>query len=160
MNKIFKIIPGYKNYFINEDGIILSTKRKTKRYLKPTKNKTGYLCVGLIKNRIEKKYKVHQLVAVTFLDHTINGMILIVDHIDNNKLNNNVNNLQLISQHENTLKKSSKGTSKFVGVSYITRDKKWNARLTINGVYKSLGNFNTEIEAHLSHNRALKQIRI
>ncbi len=144
MNKTFVNIPGYENYFINKEGEIISTKRSKHKKLKPSINSRGYLVVGLCENGIEKKYKIHQLVALSYLEHNINGMNCVVDHIDNNKLNNNVSNLQIISQRKNAMKNSRKGTSKYVGVSWSKRDKKWCSRIWNEGKYESLGYFDEE----------------
>lgn len=158
MNKAFVSIPGYESYFINKKGEIISTKRNKNKKLKPSINSRGYLVVGLCKNGIEKKYKIHQLVALSYLGHNINGMNCVVDHIDNNKLNNNVSNLQIISQRKNAMKNSRKGTSKYVGVSWSKRDKKWCSRIWNKNKYESLGYFDNEYQAHLSYQKRLKEI--
>lgn len=62
------------------------------RILKPYTDKDGYLLVGLWKNNKHKTYKVHRLVAETFLPNPDN--LPQVNHKDENPLNNNVNNLE------------------------------------------------------------------
>lgn len=65
-------------------------------------NGSGYHFVALTKNGKSKKYLVHRLVYEAF-----EGVIpanMTVDHIDGNKLNNSIDNLQLLSQSENTVK--------------------------------------------------------
>jgi len=151
-------IKGYESYEISNLGNVISYKRNQPKLMKPSLGKRGYLSIGLTNNSFEKKYKVHQLVAMAFLNHKPNGVTIVVDHINNNKLDNRIENLQLISQHRNTIKNSRKGTSKYVGVSWVTRDQKWNARITINGNYKSLGNYTDEFEAHLAYQRKLEKI--
>ena len=62
------------------------------RILKPYTNKDGYLCVVLSKNNKHKTYKVHRLVAEAFLPNPDN--LPQVNHRDENKQNNNVENLE------------------------------------------------------------------
>lgn len=97
------ILPQYPDYLIYPTGEIYSLRRKI--YLKPRFDKNGYKRVD-IKNIIINKVqtlKIHQLVAMKYLNHTMNGD-LVVDHINNNKLDNGVHNLQLLSPIQNTLK--------------------------------------------------------
>ena len=65
---------------------------KKGRILKQTKDRYGYLQVTLCKNNIKKEYKVHRLVAEAFIDNPDN--LSQVNHRDENKLNNNVDNLE------------------------------------------------------------------
>jgi len=97
------ILPEYPDYYIYPTGHIYSIRNK--KYLKPRYDKDGYERFTL-RNKLSNKtdtIKTHQLVAMKYLNHTkTNG--LVVDHIDNNKLNNSVHNLQLLSPLQNTLK--------------------------------------------------------
>ena len=106
--EIWRDVINYKGiYQVSNLGRVKSLKRKgclNDRILKPKPTSRGYLKVTLCINN-EIKYKtVHQLVAEAFLNHTPCGMALVVDHIDNDKLNNCVNNLQVITQRENSYK--------------------------------------------------------
>ena len=62
------------------------------RILKPYTNKDGYLCVVLSKNNKQKTFRVNRLVAEAFLDNPNN--LPQVNHKDENKQNNNVENLE------------------------------------------------------------------
>ena len=62
------------------------------KILKPAIDNKGYNRVHLCKNSISKTYKVHRLVAEAFIDNPDN--LPQVNHKDENKLNNNVNNLE------------------------------------------------------------------
>jgi len=116
--EIFKDIPGYEGiYQVSDLGRVKSLKFNKEKILKPGVNNHGYYTVVLCKGK-RKTINVHQLVAMAFLNHEpcgYNG--LIVDHKDNNPLNNRLSNLQLISQRENT-SKDKKGSSKYTGVSW------------------------------------------
>jgi hypothetical protein len=85
------------------------------------------------------------LVAMAFLNHKPDGTHkIVVDHINNNKLDNRVVNLQLISQRENLSKDRKDGTSKYVGVCWKKSRNKWQVDIKIDGKRKYLGLFTDE----------------
>ena len=156
--EIWKDIPNYEGlYQVSSFGRVKSLKFKKERILKAeTKNK-NYLKVCL---RIDNKNSiktVHQLVAIAFLNHTINKGKIVVDHIDNNKFNNCLENLQLISHREN-ISKDKKGTSKYTGVHWDKLNKKWMAKIQKMNKTKYLGLFNCETSAHIQYLKALRNI--
>jgi len=67
-----------------------------------------------------------------------------VDHIDGNTLNNQKNNLRILSPEGNSQNKCSQknSTSQYIGVSYVKTNKKWLAQLK-----GRIGYFPTELEA-------------
>ena len=95
-----KDIKGFESFYsITKEGKIWS-KRKEK-FMK-TYIASKYECVDLYKNNKKYKKLVHRLVAETYIENPLN--LEQVDHIDNNKLNNSVENLQWITQRDNLLK--------------------------------------------------------
>lgn len=72
---------------------------KKERCLNPAKNTRGYFQVNLCKNGKIYKHYVHRLVADAFIPNTEN--LSQVNHKDENKENNNVVNLEWISQKDN-----------------------------------------------------------
>ena len=104
-----------------------------------------------------KTYYIHKLLAIAFLNHKPCGYKLIIDHIDNDSLNNKLYNLQEISQREN-LSKDKKGTSKYTGVYRCKKSKKWRANINIKGKTKHLGTFKDELEAAEAYKNELKKI--
>ena len=72
-----------------------------------------------------------------------------IDHINQNGLDNRKENLRICTNQQNQYnrKPSSKNISGLKGVSWIKRDKKWCAKLTIDGVVTHLGSFKTKEEA-------------
>ena len=94
-----KIIKGYSRYAINESGIIKNISRDY--ILKPRNSGYGaYLTVALINDNGERKTKfIHRLVAETYIPKKDNK--LIVNHIDGNKYNNHVSNLEWVTVSEN-----------------------------------------------------------
>ncbi len=102
----WKDVPGYENlYKISTHGNVYSF--ISKRFLRPSINKkTKYKCVVLFKNQSAKTWKIHRLVANTFIPNPDNKPF--IDHIDGNKLNNNVENLRWVTAKENSNNRHSK----------------------------------------------------
>ena len=153
--EIFKDIPGYEGiYQVSDLGRVKSLRFNKEKILKPTVGSHGYYTVGLCKGK-RKTISVHQLVAMTFLNHKPDGTTkVVVDHIDNNPLNNRLYNLQLVTNRENT-SKNRNGTSKYTGVCWSKRDNKWRSEIRINGKKKHLGRFNCELAAAAAYQKEL-----
>ena len=95
---------------------------------------------------------------MSFLGHEPNGHALVVNHIDFDKTNNHVSNLEIVTNRENTNQKHLKSSSKYIGVGWDKSRQKWVSRIRINGKLKQLGRFNTEIEAHITYQNKLKTL--
>lgn len=87
---------------------VLSNRAKRKgKMLKPAKSSSGYYFVGLsIRGKI-KNHFVHRLVAEAYLNNTVEKNE--VDHVDGNKLNNAVENLEWVSRKENVIRSWQNG---------------------------------------------------
>lgn len=98
---IIKDIKGYDgDYKITEKGEVWSFKYKIPRKLSYWTGKTSpYLQVGLTRNCRTRKFLVHRLVAMTYLENPNNFEI--VHHKDSNILNNDVSNLEWTTQRAN-----------------------------------------------------------
>lgn len=94
-----KPITGFERYEITEDGRVWSTYYHL--WLNPDIAHNGYLRVRLYHKEGSKKFAVHVLVAKHFLENTENKPE--VNHIDGNKTNNNVFNLEWVTGSENQL---------------------------------------------------------
>ena len=101
-----KDIKGYEGiYGITSCGKVWSYKYK--KFLKPyTGGNNGYFKVRLFKDNGEKQYYVHRLVAEAYLPNPEN--LPQVDHIDNDKTHNYLNNLQWITNRDNNRKSKNK----------------------------------------------------
>ena len=151
----FRPVPGYEGYYeVSNFGNVKSLTND--KILKPCLGSRGYYKVTLSKDGKTKTIRIHILVATAFLDHVPDGYKIVVDHIDNNRLNNNLTNLQLISQRNNSSKDKKNGTSKYTGVTWYNASNKWLAQIAINGKQKHLGLFTSEEEAHEVYQNALK----
>lgn len=121
---MWKSIKGYEGYYeVSDDGLVRSLNRVVPvenggsklisgRIMKLTRTcgrmgKGGYLVVNLRKNHTTKVIPVHRLVAETFLLNDKN--LPTVNHIDGDKNNNNVNNLEWTSYADNNIHALHKG---------------------------------------------------
>ena len=157
----WKDIPSFKNYQVSNLGNVRSLnynrKGKTKVLSKCT-NSMGRYSVTLYKEG--KRYggqNISVLVAKAFLNHKPNGGKIVVDHINNIKTNDNLYNLQVITQRKNSIK-DRKGSSKYVGVSWHKSSNKWQSSIYINGRYKHLGTYKSEQKASQAYQYELKNI--
>lgn len=107
----FKEIEGYNNdYFITEDGDVISVKRGKKILLKKRVNSRGYYYVNLWKNGKYKSICIHRLVGIYFVEN--NNGFNVLNHIDGNKLNNRYDNLEWCDQVHNMKEASRMGLLK------------------------------------------------
>lgn len=95
-----------KNYEIYSDGRVYS--KRTEKFLKPS-YKNGYLCISLFPEN--KTYLIHRLVAQEFIENPENKTY--VNHIDENKQNNNYQNLEWSTPKENSMYSNSKEVYKY-----------------------------------------------
>lgn len=163
MIEIWKAIPGYEGiYEVSDLGRVKSlnyNNTKKEQIMIPSLNIRGYYQIGLSKNNKKSSFPIHQLVAMAFLNHVRCGYKLVVDHINDNKTDNRIENLQVITQRENAYKSQGKHTSKYKGVYWSKQLNKWRAAITINGKGKHLGVFLNEYDAHLEYQKALDEIK-
>jgi hypothetical protein len=155
----YREIPGFSRYGISESGEVIIF--KTGKILKPNLTKFGRLRIGLRSDEGKsKKLHVHQIVAIAYLRHQPCGHERVVDHIDNDKLNNHVSNLQIISNRENVSKDKWRHnySSQYKGVAWNKQKQKWRTRIAINGKGKHLGFFSSELDAARCYELALQYI--
>ena len=105
MEEIWKDIEGYEGlYQISNLGRVKSlgnTHYKTTRILVVYKNKNGYCGINLCKKGKVTKYRIHRLVATAFIPNPNNYPE--VNHKDENKSNNRVDNLEWCTHHYNSI---------------------------------------------------------
>lgn len=103
--EIWKEIEGFgRNYSVSTEGRVRSNgllkgKNSKVRILKTEMSKKGYLRVGLTKDGKQKKYLVHRLVAIAFLDNPNN--LPDVNHKNECKTDNRLINLEWMSRRDN-----------------------------------------------------------
>jgi hypothetical protein len=149
--EIWKDIKDYKGHYqVSNLGRVKSIKFKIVRILKPVIT-SGYPRVLLHKDKKQTSRYIHQLVAEVFLNHTPNGHTLVVNHINFDKLDNRVENLEIVTQRENVNRKHLKSSSQYTGVYWSKTNKRWIATLSTKGKHKYLGSYNCEFKAHLAY---------
>lgn len=109
INEELRLIKDTDDYFITKSGKVYRDYGNCEYYkVKPYLNKkNGYVYITLYVRNKHKSFRLHRLVANAFLDNPKN--LPQVDHIDNNKLNNYVDNLQWVTASENCKKRCDDG---------------------------------------------------
>lgn len=150
----FFAIPNFEGcYEISKCGIVKSIERVIadgrlikERILKQSKS-TNYLQVCLSKDGKAKQFFVHQLLARTFISD-YNTKTHRVDHRDQNTLNNNLDNLHIVTNRENSM--NMKNQSIF-GAGCKIEGSRFTAQIQINGKIIYLGMFDTSDEANTKY---------
>ena len=81
---------GYDGYLISDDGQLWS--EKSNKFLTPTYDKDGYIKYTISDHGKIKTFRAHQLVAIAFIPNPNN--LPCVNHKDENKTNNKIENLE------------------------------------------------------------------
>jgi hypothetical protein len=107
MNEEFVKIEGYDYYTVSNYGRVFSSFSESFRKIKHKPN--GYKAIDLCNNGKHKIYHIHRLVATYFIPNPENKPY--VNHIDGNKANNNVSNLEWVTGSENMIHAINTGLS-------------------------------------------------
>lgn len=112
------------------------------------KNKNKfYAARGINKDGKVKIYGMHRVIL------GLTDPSMVVDHIDGDGLNNQRSNLRVCTSHENVRNSKSRGgASKYKGVSWYRKTKKWVAAITYNRSRKTIGYFHKEEDAAKAYN--------
>ena len=139
----WKRITGFQ-YYVSSTGLI---KNKVGVTLNNHQDTRGYQIAFLYKEGKRFCLKVHRLVYQAFKGDLKKGYV--IDHINNNPLDNRVENLQQITQRQNANKNPSSlnPTSSYPGVSWDSKNKKWVAQIKKRKKHYFLGRFSDELEA-------------
>ena len=145
-------IPNIPDYIIYENGDIYSKERVIiknngkkqtfkSQLIKPSADSGGYLKVGLYVDKKRTYHNVHRLLAMAYIPNPDN--LPCVNHIDTNKLNNSIENLEWCTQMYNS---QSINTSRNFGCIWKTPSNTYNAQYISNGI-KHRKNFKKESDA-------------
>lgn len=129
ISEIWKPIKGYEEYEVSNYGNVRSIKKLHRRkgplYMKPMDNGYGYYVVTLWKKNKRKNQYIHRLVAEAFIPNPDD--LPQVNHLDYDRHNNSVSNLEWITQLDNTRYSAGRGrhprpgTKSKTGEKYIYR---------------------------------------
>jgi hypothetical protein len=162
--EIWKPIKDYEGlYEVSNLGRVKSLEKtlknrfnyyKTKeKILKPNIGYGGYAFQKIGTEGLNQKtFAIHRLVADAFL--TKKNELDIVNHLDLNKTNNKLSNLEWVNFRENVTHKvinTNKNYSNHVGISFDKSREKWTAKIKIEGKLYNLGRFDTEKQAILKY---------
>ena len=125
----------YDNTYINLEGLVMKKyKKREPKFFEGTIGRNGYKQISM--GRDIGKICIHRLMGETFLENPYN--LRNIDHIDRNKLNNNINNLRWFSQQDNMLNLGG------INNIYFNKERnKWEAKAG----HTIIGRFDTEAEA-------------
>lgn len=141
------LIDHNHNYYIKSNGELWSIKNNIR--LKTRIDKCGYELISL--TNAHKKLKnlfIHRLVGYYFIPNP-SGLPQI-NHIDGNKLNNQINNLEWCdnkhnNHHKNTILRKSSSNELYI--HFKNSCKKWYCLIPYNGARKFIGYFDLELDA-------------
>ncbi len=141
----WKPIKDFPNYKVSNRARVKNILNG--KVVKQSVNAHGYNSVHM--NNGEKRLTkvVHRLIALAFIPNPENKKN--VDHINCNRLDNNISNLRFATNIENGQNKSkqSNNTSGTSGVCWNKANKKWNVRIVVNGKRKHGGYFDNKNKA-------------
>jgi len=133
--EIWNVIKGYESYQVSNLGNVKRVyKNGAEKILVKLNNGSGYMGVCLCKKGLPKRFYVHRLVASSFIDN--NESKDEVNHIDGNRQNNSLGNLEWVTRSENhihryeVLKRDATNKGKFGELN-------WNSKrvgMYLNGV--------------------------
>ena len=152
-------MPNFENYEISSFGKLknkitqkVSRGSIKKDHDKDTKTRVIY---SLTKDKVRYRIYAARLVASAFLNFDLNIKTLVVDHIDNNSMNDSVENLQVITNREN-LTKDRQNKHGYTGVSKNRYG--YTAYISVNSHQKYLGTYKTAHFAHEAYLIALSDV--
>lgn len=115
----------------------------------------GYSTISLDR----KSYLIHRIVWVY---HNGDNLKInkFIDHIDENKRNNRIENLRIANNGQNMQNRDKQKNNKsgYKGVCWNKCSKKWHAQISCKGVKHSIGFFKTKVDAAIAYNDAAKKL--
>jgi hypothetical protein len=114
--------------------------------------------IGVVNGKQKMKIiRMHRLIMERVIGRELKRNE-VIDHENHNPLDNRLENLRIVSHRQNLQNQKRKTSSKYPGVYWHKRDKKWIARITLNSKRKHLGSFVNEVEAFEAYKSAVHQL--
>jgi len=148
LEEVFELIDGelWRKAFVTKTG----HRWEPKLVLNKKNHSDGYCLVWFKERRVQ----YHVIVYILSCGDISEG--LVVDHINGNKIDNNINNLRAVSPRANAQNYHSHRKGKLVGGSFDRVNMKWETRIMINKKAIYLGYYHTEKGAHDVYCKALE----
>ena len=157
--ELWKDIPDYEGrYMISTFGRIKGLYHGVWSIKSVRPDSKGYLRVRFKANHKTVEINVHRLMGIVYLDSEGKG--LCVNHKDLDKLNNRLDNLELVSQRENACHASKMraiSSSKYIGVVWSKQMKMWKTSIRLKGKSVFLGYYKEEDKAYEARCNAEKE---
>lgn len=169
IEEIWKPIPGFSGYCASSLGRIKAIQKnelgersyriRKEKILSPSTTWKGYKLINLTNDKGKRICGgVHRFVLYAF----VSVSDLPVDHINSKKDDNRIENLRFCTYRDNTTfhhnKIRNRHTSKYIGVCWSSKYKKWIAQILVDKKHFYLGSFKTEKEAHLVYQKKRKEV--
>jgi hypothetical protein len=140
-----KLVPGFDNLYLNTKGkaftkcLDINNQELFKEI--SIDSTSQYQRISVLVNKKRKRFQLHVLMAVTFLNldlnlHGRNKESLQIDHKDNNKKNNNIQNLEIVTKQENLTRAWNTGCYKNNGYASKGKPKKSLRKFTLDDISK------------------------
>jgi len=157
--EVWKDIPEYEGHYqVSNLGNVRSIKFNKIKKIKHLITTSKRWRVNLYKkNKLSTNNRVSVLVAEAFLNHKRCGHKLVVDHIDNNKINDKLYNLQVITHRQN-LTKDRKNRTGYTGVTKNKSGNRFDAAIRDGKKVIYLGSHKTPEEASQAYQKALSKL--
>ncbi len=153
MNEIFevgtRVIELIQGYYVIVDESDFERVSKYKWCVHIHRRKNGLINGPYAQSKINGKWILLHRFILGLQDPNMK-----VDHINHDGLNNCRNNLRLCTNQQNqgNRRKQPNTSSKFKGVSWYKRDKKWRSSIKVDGKHINLGRFDIERDAAVAYN--------
>lgn len=139
--KEWKIVKNYPDYKISNLGDIFSI--KSNKILKPRQDENGYYKIKLINDIKRRHMFIHRLVYDTFKNIIDDNKV--IDHIDKNKINNNINNLREVSLSDNSKNCEKKKQEKTIIHQYTLNNEFIKEWISFDEIKNNLGYHSSSI---------------
>jgi hypothetical protein len=153
INEIWRSISGFPDYQVSNIGRVRAA--TTGKIIKGSLGREGYVVVALHNDCKWANMYIHRLVAQEFLQNHDSKPY--VAHVDHDRANNCFTNLRWVSISESSMNRrnwQTNGHSRYKGVSWNCRRKKWIAQIKKQQKLHFIGYFDAENEAARAYNDA------
>jgi len=156
MTEEYKPIQDFENYEVSNLGNVRN--KKSGIILRCSIGKDGYYKVSLYQDKIKYSKKIHKLLAQAFIENPENKPC--VDHKNNNKLDNNIDNLRWATTKENGQNRKVNINSKtgIKGVYFDKKTNKYKSHIRIDGITIHLGCFDNIEDAKAARITKAQQV--